>query len=327
MKKILITGGAGFIGLALAKKLVKKNFVDLIDNFSRGKKDEDFFRILKNKNVNFINHNLNNELHLEKQYDVIFHLAAIVGVENVSSDPFKVLTYNHKFLENIIKFSKNQKRLKKFFFFSTSEIYAGSIFSKLIKFPTPESQTITLPNLADKRSTYLLSKIYGESLCMHSGLPVVIVRPHNIYGPRMGFDHVIPQLAYKFLYENKVKIFNPSHKRTFCYIDDFIESLILLMKKKRLTHNIFNIGNPFEEIKIIDLAKKIMKYTKSNKKLYLVSLKNSSPIKRIPDIKRLKKETRFKNKINLDLGLIKTIEWYKKNFKLVLLKYNDKKFK
>lgn len=315
MKKILITGGAGFIGLALAKRIAKICNVDLIDNFSRGKKDREFKEVLKNKNINFISHNLMFPIKIKKQYDIIFHLAAIVGVENVSSNPYKVLTFNHIFLENVIQFSKKQKKLKKFFFFSTSEIYAGSILSKIIKFPTPENQFLTLPDISDKRSTYLLSKIYGESLCIHSGLPVVIVRPHNIYGPRMGLDHVIPQLAYKFFHKKEVIVFNPRHRRTFCYIDDFIDALLLLMNKTKLNYKVYNIGNTNEEIQIIDLAKKIMKFTNKRKKLTKVDLNNSSPTRRVPNIKRIQLETNFKTKIKLDAGLLKTLNWYKEFLK------------
>ena len=298
MKKILITGAAGFIGLALTKKLSNSFKIDLIDNFSRGKKDREFKKILKNKNIRLIKHDLYKDLKINIQYDYIFHLAAIVGVENVLLKPFDVLLNNFKFLENILKFSKKQKKLQKLFFFSTSEVYAGSIKSKLIKFPTPENQVLTLPNLSDKRSSYLLSKIYGESMCLHSGLPVIIVRPHNIYGPRMGFAHVIPQLAEKVLNKEEFIVFNSKHKRTFCFIDDFVNYLILLMHKKKLKHNIFNIGNNKEEIRIINLAKKIMKYYKIEKKIISKTI-------------RLKNEVEIKKITNLDEGLSKTLNWYK----------------
>jgi len=112
MKKILITGAAGFIGLHLAKKLSGYCKVDLIDNFFRAKKDSEFKEIIKKKNVNFINYNLLKKIKIKKQYDYIFHLAAIVGVNNVISKPYDVLDKNFKILENIIQFSLKQKRLK-----------------------------------------------------------------------------------------------------------------------------------------------------------------------------------------------------------------------
>ena len=313
MKKILITGAAGFIGLHLAKKLSGYCKVDLIDNFFRAKKDSEFKEIIKKKNVNFINYNLLKKIKIKKQYDYIFHLAAIVGVNNVISKPYDVLDKNFKILENIIQFSLKQKRLKRIFFFSTSEVYAGSIESKLIRFPTPENQIISLPELSNKRSSYLLSKIYGEALCIHSTLPIIIIRPHNIYGPRMGYAHVIPELIKKILEKKKFIVFNPNHKRTFCFIDDLINSLIRLMKKKKPKYQVYNIGNPKEEIRIVDLAKKIMKQLNIKKRLYLKDLNNSSPTKRIPDVSRLKREIKFNKLTKLDEGISQTINWYSKN--------------
>lgn len=313
MKKILITGAAGFIGLHLAKKLSVYCKVDLIDNFFRAKKDDEFNEIIKKKNVNFFNYDLSKKIKIKKQYDYIFHLAAIVGVNNVISKPYNVLYKNFQFLENVIQFSLNQKRLKRIFFFSTSEVYAGSIETKLIRFPTPENQIISLPELSNKRSSYLLSKIYGEALCMHSGLPFTIIRPHNIYGPRMGYAHVIPELIKKILKEKKFIVFNPYHKRTFCFVDDLIDSLIKLMKKNKPKYQIYNIGNPKEEIRIIDLAKKIMKQLKIKKKIYIKNLNNSSPVKRIPDVSRLKRKIKFDKLTKLDQGISHTINWYIKN--------------
>ena len=315
MKKILITGAAGFIGLHLAKKLSGYCKVDLIDNFHRGKKDYEFKKIIKQKNVSFINYDLSKKIRIKKQYDFIFHLAALVGVNNVISRPYDVLKKNFQLLDNIMQFSCKQKKLKRIFFFSTSEVYAGSIDSKLIKFPTPEKQLIALPKLSNKRSSYLLSKIYGEALCLHSNLPFIIIRPHNIYGPRMGNAHVIPQLIQKIKKKGKFFVFNPLHKRTFCFIDDFINCIIYLMNRNKLRHQIYNIGNPNEEIKIKDLAKKIMKHLKIKKKIYFKNLDNSSPNKRIPDVSRLKKEIKFNKLTKLDKGIDQTVNWYIQNFK------------
>lgn len=315
MKRILITGAAGFIGLNLAKKLNGEHKVDLIDNFYRGKKDEEFKKIIKKKNVNFINCDLSKKINIKKQYDYIFHLASIVGVQNVISKPYEVLKSNIILLENLIDFSYKQKRLKRIFFFSTSEVYADSIKSKTIKFPTPENQMLTISDLSNNRSTYSLSKIYGEALCLHSGLPFIIVRPHNIYGPRMGFAHVIPQLTKKIFKNKRIVVFNPKHRRTFFYIDDLVNILILLMNKKKLKHKIYNIGNQKDEISILNLLKKIMSKTSIRKKIIQKKINNSSPKRRIPKISRLKDEFKIKNLTSLDKGLDHTLNWYKEYFK------------
>lgn len=311
MKKILITGGAGFIGFFLAKKLKNKCKIDIIDNFQRGKPDNEFVNLLKNKNVKLIRHNLLKKFLPKKNYDYIFHFAAIVGVKNVINSPYRVLHENIKTLINMIEFAKNQKNLKNFFFLSTSEVYAGSLKTKLIKFPTPENQKICLPDLSDNRSSYLLSKIYGESLCIHSSLPYVILRPHNIYGPRMGNSHVIPELIMKAYSKNEFVVFNPNHKRTFCYIDDFISAIILLMNNNKIKNKVYNVGNPNEEINIYTLSKKILNMSRVKKIIKRQNIKNSSPKRRLPNINKIIQDINFKPKVKMNLGLAKTLRWYK----------------
>ena len=100
--------------------------------------------------------------------------------------------------------------------------------------PTPENTNLIIEDSYSKRATYKLSKITGESLCLHSGLPVTIVRPHNIYGPRMGMSHVIPELIKKILFlkeGEELDVFSVNHTRTFCYIDDAINLFNLIIQK------------------------------------------------------------------------------------------------
>ncbi len=239
MKTVLITGGSGFIGLHLAKFLLKKKYtVHVLDDFSRGLNDADFKEVLPNKSFKLYKLNLlKKKLNINFQYNYIFHLAAIVGVSNVIKSPYKVLTNNILILEKVIEFAKKQKKLKRFFFSSSSEVYADSIKYKFAKIPTDEKVTLVIKNLENKRSSYFISKIYGEMMCFHSGLPITIIRPHNIYGPRMGMSHVIPELLKRcYFLEDKKKlgVYSPSHKRTFCYIDDAIQMIFKIMNKKKV---------------------------------------------------------------------------------------------
>ena len=227
--KILIIGGAGFIGFHLAKKLSISNHILIVDNLSRGKLDKDFKELLKNKNINFkkidISHS---KLKIANNFDFIFNFAAIVGVQNVNLKPDQVLEKNVLLQLASIKIAQSQKKLKKFIFSSTSEIYSGSLNNNLIKFPTPEDNLICLNKLDNSRHTYMLSKIYGEAICNFSKIPFVIVRLHNIYGPRMGMQHVIPQWIIRVLKQKKNQPFlleNAGHSRTFCYIDDAIKMI------------------------------------------------------------------------------------------------------
>ena len=316
--KILITGGAGFIGYHLANKLSKENKIDLIDNFSRGAADNDFKLLLKNKNIKFFKIDLNNEIKIQvKNYDYIYHLAATIGVDNVISNPFKVLTNNYLSTINVINFAKKQKNLKRLLFTSTSEVYSGSAKHKLIKFPTNENNIISLNEIDSARGTYMLSKIYCEALCQFSKIPFIIIRPHNIFGERMGMSHVIPELIKKIHSSNKyLKLNNSSHKRSFCYIDDAIEMIIRLMKNSKTKNKTFNLGDPKSEMSIIELAKKLLKLSNTNKKIRRINHQNFSVQRRLPDIKKILKAIDFKKKSTFDKNLKKTYEWYEKNLSI-----------
>ena len=249
MKKVLITGGAGFIGYHLALNLLKKGYkIDLVDNFARGIKDTSLIELAQQDRVNLIKLNLldKNDLNgLDKEYNLIFHLAAIIGVQYVLKAPYDVLAKNVELLENLINIANEQKQLERFVFTSTSEVYAGTLKHFSMEIPTPETTPLTITELSENRTSYMLSKIYGEALCLHSGLPVTIVRPHNFYGPRMGLSHVVPELFKKafFSENNKLEVFSPDHKRTFCYIEDAVEMMRRLAEIKTSLGQAFNIGN------------------------------------------------------------------------------------
>ncbi len=313
-KKILITGGAGFIGFHLAKTLALQNHdVTIIDDLSRGRRDKDFKELLKLKKIRFKKSNLEKPVQISKKdFDFIFHLAAVVGVKNVIKQPMNVLEKNVKLLFSIMNFAKKQKKLKRFFFLSTSEIYAGSLKNKLLKFPTSEKSILSLDELNNKRSTYMLSKIYCEALVNFSKLPYTILRPHNIYGPRMGMSHVIPEITAKALKKNKtLKIVNSHHTRTFCYINDAIKMILKIMEKKNTLGKTYNLGDQRYEIKIKDLVMKIIKILKIKKKFKMDKNNyNASPLRRVPEMKKLFKDINYKIKSNFDVNLRETIEWY-----------------
>jgi len=317
--KYLITGGAGFIGIGLAEKLVKKkeNKIFLIDNFSKKTNHENLKKLLKNKNIKLIKNDLNKISKFLKVYDFdyIFHFAAILGVKKVIDYPYDTLKNNISTTINLIEFAKKQKKLKKFCFTSTSEVYAYSLKKKLIKYPTPESVDFIIPGNYSKRSSYLLSKIVGEYLLHYSKMNYVIFRPHNIFGPQMGFAHVIPQLTEKLLKQKKnIKIYNSNHKRTFCFIDFAIELIFKISHSPKSSKKIFNIGSPDKEITIINLAKKIKNIIKSKTNLKVSKFKrDSSPSKRKPDMR--KSLNYINSKHNFEEGLKNTVLWYNNYFR------------
>ena len=319
MKKVLITGGAGFIGYFLAKKLLDFDYeIHLADNFSRGVNDNALIEIINSNQVKLINTNIldiQNLYDLDNDYHYIFHLAAIVGVKNVLKAPFDVLRNNNLLLNNMIDKAKQQKNLRRFIFASTSEVYAGTLKDFGIKFPTPEETPLSVGFKHDQRNTYMLSKIYGEYLCTHSGLPYTIIRPHNFYGPRMGLSHVIPEILKK-AYESAnglIDVYNVDHKRAFCYITDAIDIIYDIIECEESLNEIFNIGNELDEVSMIDVASIIIKIV--NNKLEVNSLidNNNSPARRCPSMKKASKLINIRKLTSLEGGIANCNKWYYEN--------------
>ena len=289
----------------------------MIDNFSKNVDKKNLFKILKNKNLKLIKKDLSNILNYPKifDFDYIFHFAAILGVQKVIDNPYLTLKDNIQTTTNLIEFSKKQKQLKKICFTSTSEVYAHTLQKRLAGYPTPENIDFLISKDFNSRSAYLISKIVGEHLMNYSGLNFVVFRPHNIFGPEMGFAHVIPQLTKKIFLKNKKNIIirNSTHKRTFCFIDFAIDLIFKISHNKKTSKKIFNIGSPDKEISIMNLAKKIKKILKSKNKLSFSKLnRENSPVKRRPDMKKSLSYTKLNH--NFDEGLNKTVMWYKRYY-------------
>ena len=316
--KYLITGGAGFIGLKLTEELLKdyRNQVYIIDSLINNSENKKLSNVFKNKKVKLIKKDLNHISSLKiYDFDYIFHLAAVLGVKNVIDNPYNTLKENILSTISLINFSKKQKKLKKICFASTSEVYAYSLKSKLVKYPTPENIDFLISKDFNPRTSYLLSKVVGEYLIHYSGLNFVIFRPHNVFGPQMGFRHVSPQLTKKILQysKNKIIIQNAKHKRTFCDINFATDLILRISHSKNSRNGTFNIGSPNNEISIIDLAKKIKKILNSKKKLISSNIKKfNSPEKRKPDMKRSLRYSKIKH--NFEKGLKETVMWYKEYY-------------
>ncbi len=294
---ILITGGSGFLGTNLALELSKnlKNKIYIFDIKELK---------IKRKNIFFHKCDLNKPLFIKnkkKNFDYIFHMAAELGVKNVINHPLKTLKINYDSTKNIITFAKKNKRLKRLFFFSTSEVY-----SKLNKKgKMSEKDDLQLPNIHHPRTSYWFAKIIGEFLILHSNIPYTIFRIFNVYGSYTNTTHVIPSIFEKLKKKKKSIFQNPEHSRSFIFIDDIVKIFILSMNKK-FQNQTLNVGNPSEPTKIRSLVKKISLITNTKKKYSFKNVKNQSIKKRIPDIQKLEflikkkiKFTKLKNGLNI----------------------------
>jgi nucleoside-diphosphate-sugar epimerase len=261
--KVMITGGTGFIGAHLSKACVNRGFTTHIyDNNSRGRQDDFINEILKNDNATFFECDLTCKESYEaidKDYDVVFHLAAINGTENFYNFPYSVMEVALKSTMLLLEHFKGTET--QFIFSSSSEVYAGTIKQDSSLIPTPENISCTIEDVTNERFSYGGSKLACEilinSFAKQHGLNFQIIRYHNIYGPRMGTKHVIPQFIYRAKSkEQPFKIYGGNETRAFCYIDDAVDATISLIFVKN-KNQILHIGNDQEEIKIRTVAKKI----------------------------------------------------------------------
>jgi len=321
--KALITGGAGFIGFHLAKNLAEeKNEVHILDNFARAKHDEDLKLLLENKNVSLIKADVTNPdftKELDKNYDQIYHLAAINGTGNFYKIPHLVLKVGVLGTINILDWFSQHKN-GKLLISSSSEAYSGALNVMQEKFPipTPEDVPLIIDDPKNARWSYGGSKILSE-IAMHSYAHAfdirnfVIIRYHNVYGPRMGNEHVIPQFLIRSIKkENPFKIYGGEETRTFCYIDDAIKATKIIMKNNSTNGKTIHVGGSNHEIKIIDVAKLVFEISDYNPKIEILRAPEGSVIRRCPDISKLK-SLNYIPEVDLKEGIERTYEWYRKN--------------
>lgn len=263
---------------------------------------------VKKDNIFFIKGDIGKLKTLEKiteKVDYIFHLAADLGVNKIIQNPISSLSNNMVTTDNIIKFSKKHK-IKRIFFFSTSEVYSSLNKNGSMD----ENDKLALPSINHPRSSYWLAKIYGEFLTIMSGIPYTIFRVFNIYGKNMKTTHVIPSIFHLLKLKQKPTFQNPNHSRCFLYVDDGI-NIILDALKPKYKNQIINVANSTEEIKIKDLVQKIKKILNKKKKIKFENINNQSILRRIPNINKIRKLNSKRIKFTkLDDGLLILKEFY-----------------
>lgn len=319
-RNVLITGGAGFIGQALARRLVDGGTaVTLLDDFSRGRRDSDLDALCGRPEITAVTLDLLEPDAPEavgRDFDAVVHLAARLGVANVIARPYDTLTVNVRLTEAAIALAKRQAGLRSFVFASTSEVYAGSLFAGLLPFPTPETAILALPDLAQPRTSYMLSKLYGEAMALQSGLPAVIVRPHNVYGPRMGVEHVVPELMKRMHAAGPgetLEVFSPTHRRTFCYIDDATALIAALMSRAEAVGRAWNVGEQAPEIAILELAEQVRAAVGADLRLVGAPDTAGSPSRRQPDMTATDHLTGLSERVSLAEGVARTWAWYRRH--------------
>lgn len=307
MKKILVTGGAGFIGSHLCKYLLDKDHnVICMDNFFTGDK-KNIISLLKNPNFELIRHDIIQPIYLE--IDQIYNLACPASPPHYQRDPIKTTLTSTVGIYNMLGIAKRCKA--RILQASTSEVYGDPK-----EHPQKESYWGNV-NCIGPRSCYDEGKRVAETLMMdyhrENKLDIKIVRIFNTYGPNMAMDdgRVVSNFIIQALKNKSITIYGKgTQTRSFCYVNNMVEGIYKMMNQDNFIGPV-NLGNPIE-FTIKELAEKIIKLTNSRSKIVYKELPEDDPKQRQPDINLAKSKLKWEPKIELEEGLKETIEYFKK---------------
>jgi len=321
-KNVLILGGAGFIGFNIAKYLAanKDYRLTIADNFMKKNRDEEFDAVVRQYGIKVIEDDFSQPAaydKLDNAYDQVYMMAALVGVDNANSKPHEVIRINTALTLYTLEWIRRSK-IGKVVFASTSENYAGTVDAFGYTIPTPEEVPLTIKDIAHPRFTYAVTKILGESGFLNYakmlGFETTIIRYHNVFGPRMGFNHVIPHLVIRFRNgENPYKIYGHDQTRDFCYITDAVEGTVLAMETPGTNLQIYHLGTGVE-ITIEELTRATGKLMGFKGDYVYAPTYPGSVSRRSPDVRKSKKELGFEAKVDWKEGLRKTVDWYNAYF-------------
>lgn len=321
MKTYLVTGGTGFIGRNLVRKLIKNHFnVKVLDDNSRGSV-ESLGPLLKE--IEFIKGDIRDAIAVKKalkNVDAVIHLAAINGTKFFYTIPELVLDVATRGIINVID-ACLWHGVEELFFASSSEVYHVPPVV-----PTPENVPMVIPDPLNPRFSYAAGKMISELYVKNYGKKyfrkAVVFRPHNVYGPQMGWEHVIPQFAMRLKKLAELKddpIGFPiqgtgNETRSFVYIDDFTNGMMIILKKANNLET-YNIGTE-EEVKVKDVAVEVANFYKRRIKIIPGKLAAGGTNRRLPDISKIAK-LGYKPKISLAQGIRLTTRWYNANAHLM----------
>jgi nucleoside-diphosphate-sugar epimerase len=294
---ILITGGAGFIGTALTRRLVDKNRIRVFDNLRRNALKP--AGLDTHPNVELVVGDVRDDKQMReatKGCDYVVHMASIAGVDTVMKNPVTTMEVS----------------LKRFIDFSTSEVFGTYAFR------VNEGNVTSLGAVGEARWTYAVSKLATEHLAHNYyrqfGLPTCAIRPFNIYGPGQVGEGAIHAFVTRALRGEPILIHNQGDQiRAWCYIDDIVEAVLLALVRDDAIGETFNIGNPRSTVTIYHLARMVVEAAKSKSDIRFVKWDFPDVELRVPDVRKAEQRLGFRAKIDLDVGLLRTIDWYRQN--------------
>jgi nucleoside-diphosphate-sugar epimerase len=313
-KTILITGGAGFIGSSLAERLAEHNRVILFDLAFRHK-PVGFTRLLSHPNVRAVEGSLLEGVDLKglcSEADIVVHAAALVGVNRVCCAGRETLETNYVGTSKLLQALEGNDKLLRFIYFSTSEVFGVNSFR------VDESSPPSVGPIAEARWSYAIAKLAGEHLVKayfrETAMPIAIVRPFNIFGPKRTGEHALLRFILNALSGKPVQVHGDgSQIRSWCYIDDFCSALVQMLERPEAVGEDFNIGNAFNTLTIGDLARKVVDLCGVDVPIQFVDHPFPDISIRVPSLTKAQSLLGYKPRYDLDLALSLTIDWYRKH--------------
>lgn len=312
MKKILITGGGGFIGSHLAERLCADWTVVLLDNLRRNSLTQ-APGLTAHPNVTLVQADIMDAVQVRQAMqgaDVVIHAAAIAGVSSYYAFPLDTLKVNILGTLNILE-AVAELGVKKYIGFSTSEAYGSDAFD------VREDRGFTVGPVSDCRWTYAVSKITSENLAFRHGekfgFNTFMVRPFNIYGPRQTGEGCIANFLRAVAENQPMTVHGDgSSIRAWCYIDDCVDALMTLIDRDDLASDAFNIGNPQETYTTLGLARLVRQVGESSVDIVHQHVERTDIRVRVPNIDKARSVLGFEPKVDLMVGLARSLEAYRK---------------
>jgi UDP-glucose 4-epimerase len=310
--RLLLTGGAGFIGSKLVERLVDKNSVVVLDNGRRDALRES--PAATHRNLNWIQGDvldLDTVRRAAEGVDYVVHLAAIAGVDSVLKMPVTTMEVNILGTFNALQAARECTNLKRFVDFSTSEVFG------VYAYKVREGDITSLGAVGEARWTYAVSKLATEHLAHNyfrqHGMPTVSIRPFNIYGPGQVGEGAIHRFIVQALRGQDITIHNDgSQIRAWCYVDDIIDGILATLERPAAVGQAFNIGNPRSVVTIYHLAQQVARLSSSTSRIVHIPWNSADVELRIPDIGKARELLGYEPKVDLEEGLLRTIHWYRR---------------
>ncbi|MBL7810786.1 MAG: NAD-dependent epimerase/dehydratase family protein [Bacteroidetes bacterium] len=310
-KNIFITGGAGFIANTLIQRLIADNRITVYDNFHRDTLTGSGF--INHPNLTVIKGDVLDYPLLEtsmKGADIVVHAAAIAGIDTVVKNPVNTMRVNMIGTANALEAARVNGISDRFVDFSTSEVFGPMAFKV-----TEDEQTVS-GSAGEGRWTYAVSKLAGEHLAhayfKQYGLPVVTVRPFNVYGPGQTGEGAIQLFISRALRNEEIKIYGDGAQiRAWCFVDDFVECLFQCIENPKAIGHSFNIGNARAVITILGLAQAVCRVLGSSSPINYYPALSADIAIRIPSVDKTDEILGFKAKVDLEEGILRTAEWMK----------------